>query len=76
MTVDEIATAVNERRLCRGKEPVRLARIARIVRWLRCNKQTGRHPAFSAMNRAPKPSRRWDVPATTTLTVIYRRHGR
>lgn len=72
MTVDEIATAVNERRVWLGKEPVQLARIARIVRWLRCNTPRGRHPAFNAMNREPKPCRRWDRAGVWA----YRRFGR
>lgn len=77
MTVMQLTMAVNERRALRGKEPVQLARIERILRWLRREPRgTVRHPVFNAMNRAPKPSRRWDVPSSDTLYAVYRRHGR
>lgn len=69
--------AVNDRRVRRGREPVQLARIERILRWLRREPRcVVRHPLFNALNRDPKPSRRWDTPSSNTLYAAYRRHGR
>lgn len=77
MTAERVWLLVNKRRTERGKEPVSLSRVQRALRWLRREPRcVVRHPVFSKMNRAPMPSRRWDVPSSNTLHAVYRRHGR
>lgn len=63
MTTERIWLLVNKRRTQRGKEPIPLSRIQRIVRAMWPRAEQRRPPVFKAYNKTPPPFTRWDIPA-------------
>ena len=70
---EQMAALVNKRRLHYGKEPVRLAHVERILRWLRGPSTHARAVAFKKRLKPHAPATRWDFPRKNTPS--YRSGG-